>query len=202
MLPGWVILVNRAGYRFVNEMAPHGVLDRSAHEQGDTVFAVFDDASLSQSSGAQSANFNPIMIEEMVEKGRVARADTIEDLGRRLGLPEAAFSGTIARYNANVDGGKDSDYLKEPTVLKPISKAPFFAVELRPATVCLTSYGLALDVDARVLGEDGSVIPGLFAAGECTGVLGPCYLGNGNSLGNCLTFGRIAGTKAAFAAAS
>jgi succinate dehydrogenase/fumarate reductase flavoprotein subunit len=57
-------------------------------------------------------------------------------------------------------------------------------------------------VDARVLGEDGSVIPGLFAAGECTGVLGPCYLGNGNSLGNCLTFGRIAGTKAAFAAAS
>jgi fumarate reductase flavoprotein subunit len=202
MLPGWVILVNRAGCRFVDEMAPHGILDRSVREQGDAVFAVFDDASLSQSSGSVSANFNPIMIEEMVQKGKVARADTVDDLARQLGLPEVALVGTVGRFNANVDAGKDSDYLKEPAVLKPISKAPFYAVELRPATICLTSYGLALDVDARVLRDDGSAIPGLFAAGECTGVLGPCYLGNGNSLASCVTFGRIAGTNAASAAAS
>jgi fumarate reductase flavoprotein subunit len=197
MLPGWVILVNRAGCRFVNEMAPHGILDRSVREQGDTVFAIFDDAGLSQSSSAASANFNPIMIEEMVEKGKVARADTVDGLARRLDVPEAALVGAIDRFNTSVEAGKDSDYLKDPAVLKPISKAPFYAVELRPATICLTSYGLTLDVDARVLRQDGSVIPGLFAAGECTGVLGPCYLGNGNSLASCVTFGRIAGTNAA-----
>jgi fumarate reductase flavoprotein subunit len=197
MLPGWVILVNRAGCRFVNEMAPHGILDRSVREQGDTVFAIFDDAGLSQSSSAASASFNPIMIEEMVEKGKVARADTVDGLARRLDVPETALVGAIDRFNTSVEAGKDSDYLKDPAVLKPISKAPFYAVELRPATICLTSYGLTLDVDARVLRQDGSVIPGLFAAGECTGVLGPCYLGNGNSLASCVTFGRIAGTNAA-----
>jgi fumarate reductase flavoprotein subunit len=202
MLPGWVILVNRAGRRFVNELAPHGILDRCAREQGDVVYAIFDDASLSQSSGAVSPNFNPVMIEEMVDKGRVARADSVDDLARRLELPVVALVGTIARFNSGVDAGKDSEFLKEPDVLKPISKAPFYAVELRPATICLTSYGLALDVEARVLREDGTVIPGLFAAGECTGVLGPCYLGNGNSLASCVTFGRIAGTNAASAGAS
>jgi fumarate reductase flavoprotein subunit len=41
-------------------------------------------------------------------------------------------------------------------------------------------------------------VPGLFAAGECTGgVLGGIYVGSGNSYTNCLVYGRIAGRNAA-----
>ena len=41
-------------------------------------------------------------------------------------------------------------------------------------------------------------LPGLFAAGECTGgTLGSRYLSSGNSLGNCFVFGRVAGRSAA-----
>ncbi len=44
-------------------------------------------------------------------------------------------------------------------------------------------------------------VPGLFAAGECTGgVLGDVYVGSGNSFANCLVFGRAAGRSAAAAA--
>jgi fumarate reductase flavoprotein subunit len=54
-----------------------------------------------------------------------------------------------------------------------------------------------------VLGDDGTPIPGLFAAGETTGgVLGDIYVGSGNSLSNCATFGRIAGATAAARALS
>ena len=36
------------------------------------------------------------------------------------------------------------------------------------------------------------------AAGECVGgIIGPVYVGSGNSLGTCTTFGRLAGLAAA-----
>ena len=48
--------------------------------------------------------------------------------------------------------------------------------------------------DAHALDEDGRVIPGLFAAGECgAGVLGERYVGGGNSVANAITMGRVAG---------
>ena len=55
--------------------------------------------------------------------------------------------------------------------------------------------------DAQVIGESGRPIPGLFAAGESAGgVVGPRYVGSGNSYANCVTFGRVAGASAALRA--
>src|SRR5829696_6355418 len=45
-LPGWLVLVNRDGHRFVDETAPYGILDSMTREQGDHVYAVFDHATL------------------------------------------------------------------------------------------------------------------------------------------------------------
>jgi fumarate reductase flavoprotein subunit len=48
------------------------------------------------------------------------------------------------------------------------------------------------------MNESGTPIPGLFAAGECTGgVLGTRYVGSGNGIASCLVFGRVAGHSAA-----
>ena len=64
--------------------------------------------------------------------------------------------------------------------------------------MCFTAYGLRIDREARALGNDGSPVGGLFAAGECTGgIVGAQYVGSGNSYANCVTFGRIAGRSAA-----
>ena len=68
--------------------------------------------------------------------------------------------------------------------------------------MAFTAYGLRIDRDARVLGDDGQPVGGLFAAGECTGgLVGAQYVGSGNSYANCIVFGRIAGASAAAAAA-
>jgi predicted oxidoreductase len=63
--------------------------------------------------------------------------------------------------------------------------------------------GVETDLDARVLGNDGSPIPGLFAAGEIAGFGGGGMHGyralEGTFLGGCLFSGRTAGRAAAAA---
>jgi fumarate reductase flavoprotein subunit len=82
--------------------------------------------------------------------------------------------------------------------MRPIRTPPFYAAEVRLTQLGLTSVGLRIDPDARVLNRATQPVPGLYAAGECTGgVMGDIYMGSGNSLSNCLTFGRIAGRSAA-----
>jgi predicted oxidoreductase len=63
--------------------------------------------------------------------------------------------------------------------------------------------GLETDLQARVLGADGQVMPGLYAAGEVAGFGGGGVHGyralEGTFLGGCIFSGRIAGRSAAAA---
>jgi succinate dehydrogenase/fumarate reductase flavoprotein subunit len=130
-------------------------------------------------------------------------ADSIAELAGLIGVPADRLAGTVRRYNDSVAGGEDLDFAKEERMLEPIATGPYYAAEVRPATVCFTAFGLRIDRNAQVLGGDGAPIAGLFAAGECTGgIVGAQYVGSGNSYANCLTVGRIAGLSAADAAGS
>jgi fumarate reductase flavoprotein subunit len=217
-LPGWLTLVNRAGRRFCDETAPYGIMDGLIQDQDDVAFAIFDQPALDDATAAgvarykqqvpgstkkQSPHWNTDIVDAMVNEGKVHRAATIAELAAALGLPEDHLQATVERVNRSVDNGEDVDYLKDPKFLQRISRAPFYGAEIRPATVCFTSFGMRIDRDAQVLGEAGPPIPGLFAAGESVGgVVGPRYVGSGNSYANCVTFGRIAGASAARAAAA
>lgn len=137
-----------------------------------------------------------------MREGKVARADDVAELAAATGLPVAALVGTLARYNAAVAAGEDADHLKDPRFLEPVASAPFYAAQLRPVTVCFTACGARIDRDARVLDASGGPVPGLFTAGESAGgVIGPTYVGSGNSYASCVVFGRLAGAGAAAAAA-
>lgn len=212
-LPGWLTLVNREGRRFCNETAPYGIMDGLMSAQGDVAFAVFDHAalvaatelgvarykqSIPGSTKKQSPHWNLDVIELMLKEGKVCRADTITELASAIDVPAGHLQATVDRINELAGLGEDSDYLKDASFLEPIATAPYYAVEVRAATCCFTACGLRTDRDARVLDESGRVIPGLFAAGEVTGgIIGPRYVGSGNSYGNCVTMGRIAGQSAA-----
>ncbi len=209
-LPGWLVMVDRAGYRFIAETAPYGLLDYAVREKGDSVFVVFDHAALQGSSdgswtkeipghgGRPSKHWNPDVVEMMIAAGRVQRSDTIDGLAAELALPADALAGTIERYNAGVADGVDHQCAKDPAMMLPVSSGPFYGAELRPATVCSTAFGLRITADAEVLDVADQPIPGLFAAGECTGnVVGAQYVGSGNNYANCTVVGRIAGAAAA-----
>ena len=216
-IPGWLILVNRDGRRFCNETAPYGIMDGLLAEQGDVAFAIFDHRRLVEatelgvarykqsipgSTKRQSPHWNLDIIEMMQKEGKVHVADSVDSLAEKIGVPAAHLLATVDRVNELHARHEDADYLKDPKFLEPIAEGPFYAVEVRPATCCFTACGLRIDRDAQVLDSSGRPIPGLYAAGEVTGgVIGPRYVGSGNSYGNCVTMGRVAGQSAAALAA-
>merc|ERR1712086_1054255 len=71
-------------------------------------------------------------------------------------------------------------------------KAESFYVAIITPVIHYCMGGLEIDVDSAVVGSDGQAIPGLYAAGEVAGgVHGNNRLG-GNSLLDCVVFGRVA----------
>ena len=79
-----------------------------------------------------------------------------------------------------------------PGTSAPLAKAPFYAVKIVPGDLG-TKGGLTTDASARVLREDGSVIEGLYAAGNTSAlVMGHTYAGPGATLGPAMTFAWLA----------
>ena len=174
-LPGWLILVNADGRRFGDETAPYGIMDNLIRQQGDRAFAICDRATLEAATDAgiarykqaipgsskrQSPHWTTDIVDQMVREGRVHTAETIDGLAESLGLPVREFAGTVARYNRGVAAHEDDEFAKDAKFLEPIATPPFYGVEIRPATVCFTAYGLRIDRDARVLDRASNPITG------------------------------------------
>ncbi|MBM3674868.1 MAG: FAD-dependent oxidoreductase [Actinobacteria bacterium] len=179
------LLVNRDGRRFVNEDTYTGRIGHQALvDQGGEVYMIVSEEIF-------EVNFVGM---------RVAwAAETVEELARDIGLPEAGLAATVARYNDAATRGKDPEWHKAPDFLVPL-RAPFGAVDLRVASKTIyapfTLGGLATDIDGRVLTEHGEPVGGLFAAGRTTaGIAAGGYV-SGISLGDGTFFGRRAGAAA------
>ena len=139
-----------------------------------------------------------------------AKANTLPELARQLGLDEVTFVQTVAEYNVACRGGRfDHTVLDDCHTegispakthwARPLDTPPFYGYALRPG-ITFTYLGLKVDPHAAVH-FGGQPSPNLFVAGEMMAgnVLGKGYLaGIGMSIGTA--FGRIAGTQAALAA--
>ena len=106
-----------------------------------------------------AANTSDETIEREIEEGIIVKADTLEELAEKIGVPVAEFVATIERYNRFVEQGHDSDFHKSALGLK-VEQAPFYATPRKPS-VHHTMGGLKIDTQARVINEKGEVIPGL-----------------------------------------
>ena len=86
--------------------------------------------------------------------------------------------------------------LADNTADAAMTEGPWYACRKVP-TVHHTMGGIRVNVESEACNADGEPIPGLYAAGECTGgIHGENRLG-GNAIADCMTFGRNAGTNAA-----
>ena len=113
----------------------------------------------------------------------------------------ANFVETMNTWNASVAAGEDAEFDRSNGMDGDLSTAPYYAIKIAPG-IHHTMGGLKINTDAQVLDTDGSIIPGLYAAGETTGgVHGGNRIG-GNAVCDFVVFGRIAGSNAsAYAAA-
>lgn len=144
------------------------------------------------------------------EAGIAHKAQTLDELGARLGTPELAAS--VERFNELADHGHDDDfqrgesaydrYYGDPTVtpnptLASLAQAPYYAVQVIPGDLG-TCGGIQADEFARVISRDGDVIPGLYAIGNAAGnAFGTFYPGPGATIGQGLTYGYISAMHAA-----
>ena len=205
------MIVGEHGRRFMDETAPYAVYDGLINAQpGHHCFAIMDenarkaahaDAEITDPLGlgdTMAYNWVAETIAEQAEKGVVKKGDTLEELAADAGIRADALVATMEDYNEDVALGEDRRFLKKYRPLVPVATPPFYAVELKVATVGTTGTGLRIDFDAHVLNEAGRRIPGLYAAGECTGgFYGDRYAAAGASLGQAIIWGRIAGRTAA-----
>ncbi|MBR1758799.1 MAG: FAD-binding protein [Lachnospiraceae bacterium] len=132
--------------------------------------------------------------EDLIEKGYIVKADTLEELAEGLGIPADQFVETVKRYNELCAKGVDEDYGKEKHRMTPVDTAPFYGV--RTCAWHLTTLsGCRINTDMQVIREDGTPIEGLYASGDCTGgMFGDTYpnLFTGLACGRTMTFARRA----------
>ncbi|GLY65041.1 FAD-dependent oxidoreductase [Amycolatopsis taiwanensis] len=199
------VYVNGQGRRFMDEDASYAVSSGIIDAQGGTVWAVFDERAR-RTLPPGYAHWNADVVSAEAQAGRTLRANSIEELAGKAGVPADALVATIRRWNEQLPHGHDADFLRHRTLANkgsadnpdPIGEAPFYAARLLPAELVCTHAGLEIDGRAAVRDGRGEVIPGLFAAGEAgAGVLGQRYVGGGNAVANALTMGRTAGQNAA-----
>ncbi|MCC3272507.1 FAD-binding protein [Arthrobacter zhangbolii] len=207
------LVVDAAGKRFLNESESyvdfgHHMLENNHKVPGDPAWLVFD------ARHARRYLFNALLQgrKEWKNQGLLLQDESLTGLAGKMGVPPAALQATVERFNGFAKTGIDEDFHRGDTVydtyysdprvkpnpnLGPLEKGPFSAVRLYPGDLG-TKGGLVTDADARVLREDGSVIPGLYAAGNTTAsVMGRTYPGAGATIAPAVVFGYRAAQHAA-----
>lgn len=179
------ILVNAEGKRFIDEVGTRDVVSAAEIAQtGSYSYLIVDQAM------ADASN----VIQGYISKGFTTQGDTYEALAAELGMDEAAFAETMNAWNACVEAKSDEEFGRT-SFASPLNTAPYYAIKVT-AGVHHTMGGLKINSETQVLTEDGTAIPGLFAAGEVTGgVHGANRLG-GNAVADFVVFGRIAAESA------
>jgi succinate dehydrogenase/fumarate reductase flavoprotein subunit len=128
--------------------------------------------------------------------------ETVADMEAALGIPVGNLAATLDRYNTNAERGQDPDFHKHPDYLAAQDTGPWAAFDLSLGVAMYSGFtmgGLKVSVDGEVLREDGSAVPGLYAAGACASNIAQDGLGyaSGTQLGEGSFFGRRAGDHAA-----
>ncbi len=204
------MIVNSKGKRFVNEKQMNIGLafaerdPATGHPVNLPAWRIMD---------AQYAGKYPHLMPKAKVPGNRFEAATLADLAAKIDVNAEGLVATARRFSDFAVAGRDDDFGRggnlwdtarggdpdhhpNPT-LGTIDRAPFYAMPFK-ASFLGTKGGPRTDERARVLRPDGSVIAGLYAAGNVmANSFGSKGVGAGTTLGPCLTWGYIAGRDAA-----
>ena len=206
-LAGGGVMIDRSGRRLLDEglggIAHSNALARSADPLAATL--IFDNAIWETTGRAELVPPNPEMV---TVGGTLITAPNLGMLAAHLSIPASVLAATISEYNRAVMAN-EGERLNPPRTsgrmfgesrgsgprlgVAPIATAPFHAIPLAVG-ISYTMGGIEIDAETRVIGRDGNPLPGLYAAGSCTGGIegGPIGGYVGGYL-KAVTLGLIAG---------
>ncbi len=183
-----LVFVGADGKRFMNERDQgymsqnlnRPIFDQMHKDGTGYVWAISDEATITENKTPRASEMEFI------------KADTVEELAEKIGVDAAALNETVTSYNKAVKEGFDAQFKRTPDQGLTELKAPYIAVAVVPCEI-ITYGGVARNEWAEVIRADGSIIEGLYVAGEASA--NSAYMGF--TISNALTWGRIAGESAA-----
>jgi predicted oxidoreductase len=205
------IWVNRSGMRFHDELlnGPGSATPALLAQDPPTCWAILDRSMLQQLRISDPYfRGNPTIPHERLDElvgasPWIVASDTVEGLAERAGIASDALPSTVAQWNSLAASGsrRDGRTGRSLKSAAPIAGPPYYAIQFLPL-VRKNLGGICTDLQGRVLRTDGSVIDGLYGAGELCGFGGGHLSGakalEGIMIPGSIFRGRVAGGWAAF----
>lgn len=122
-------------------------------------------------------------------------SDSLEGIAEKMGVPADTLAETVAAFNEHTKNGTSDEFGR--TSWAATIEGPYYVAYQRKPAVHHTMGGVRIDTQTHALRADGSIIEGLYCAGEIVGgIHGGNRLG-GNAIVDFCVFGRLAGNVAA-----
>ncbi len=207
---GWIWL-NRRGERFHDEsrtISGNWAVPRLLDQDGSTAWAIFDADAVHDviiddhyvPVGSETAH--QAALRHLEHSPHVWTANDPRELFEKIGIAVEEGLSTLGAWNRQLEDETSFDPLTGRRLcgLRPLAKPPFYAAQLFPIAR-KSMGGVQTDLACRVLGSKGGIVPGLYAAGELSGMGGGHIAGpkplEGMMVGCSCFSGRIAGRTAA-----
>lgn len=176
--------VNKEGKRFFDESQSNNwsFSNNAVERNGGMYFAIFDDniRQYMEDEGIDISHSDWVRIGAKLDKleeglkvgqqeGYVYKANSLEELAGKIGIDRKTFMDTVNKSNKYYSQGYDEEFLKPRKYMKPIEKAPFYAIKGLDGTL-ITLSGPLTNENMQVLRDsDSQPINGLYVAGCATG---------------------------------
>ena len=190
------IMLNQEGKRFVEELDRRDVLSEAILKQtGGYCWVLWNDniGKISNTVGTHTTEY-----EAFTKQGIMATCDDLKCIADFTKIPFDQLKKTVDRVSSMAGKGNDKDF-NHRGGLMDMSQGKYYVIKAVPSTHH-TMGGIRINEKAQALTKEGKVIPGLWAAGEVTGVTHGTNRLGGNAYTDIIVFGRIAGKAAAEAA--
>ena len=182
------ILVNKEGKRFFDEVQTRDKVSAAEIQQTDgEAWLILDQKMVDGAAVYQG----------YVNSGYAKTGKTIEELAKNINVDPATLAETMKNWAEIYANKVDPEFGRTSfSAENALDQAPYYAILVKPG-IHHTMGGLKINTNAQVLKEDGSVINGLYAAGEVTGGVHGANRIGGNAVADIIIFGRQAGAQAA-----
>ena len=190
------IMLNQEGKRFVEELQRRDVLSEAILNQtGQYCWVLWND-NVGKISNTVKAHANEY--EAFTKQGIMTTCDDLKCIADFTKIPFDQLQKTVKRVSDMAGKGNDKDF-NHRAGLMDMQQGKYYVIKAVPSTHH-TMGGVRINEKAEALTAEGKVIPGLWAAGEVTGVTHGTNRLGGNAYTDIIVFGRIAGEAAAKAA--
>ena len=190
------IMLNQEGKRFVEELQRRDVLSEAILNQTGRYCWVLWNDKIGSISNTVKAHANEY--EAFTKQGVMTTCDDLKCIADFTKIPFDQLRKTVKRVSDMAGKGNDKDF-NHRAGLMDMQQGKYYVIKAVPSTHH-TMGGVRINEKAEALTAEGKVIPGLWAAGEVTGVTHGTNRLGGNAYTDIIVFGRIAGEAAAKAA--